>query len=168
LAAALLDAGHAVEVVTTADAPPEARPYPVRWISRARPAPLRHLAVTREIARAARRSDRVYATSMVRRSALGAVLAHRPLVAKLVSDEAFERAARSGRFGGQLEEFTTHEGGACASFLRMTRTAALRRATRVIVPSAYLRDLAVGWGLPFERVAVAPDHAAHPPTLPRP
>ena len=74
LAAALLDAGHAVEVVTTADAPPEARPYPVRWISRARPAPLRHLAVTREIARAARRSDRVYATSMVRRSALGAAV----------------------------------------------------------------------------------------------
>jgi glycosyltransferase involved in cell wall biosynthesis len=165
LAAALLDAGHAVEVVTTADAPPEARPYPVRWISRARPAPLRHLAVTREIARAARRSDRVYATSMVRRSALGAGLAHRPLVAKLVSDEAFERAARSGRFGGTLEEFQTHEGGARARFLRMTRTAALRRATRVIVPSAYLRDLAVGWGLPFERLVVVPNPAPPLPTL---
>src|SRR6185436_2525797 len=95
LAAALLDAGHAVEVVTTADHAPEARPYPVRWISRARSAPLRHLAVAREVARAARRSDRVYATSMVRRSALGAAVARRPLVVKLVSDEAFERAARS-------------------------------------------------------------------------
>jgi glycosyltransferase involved in cell wall biosynthesis len=166
LAAALLDAGHAVEVVTTADHAPEARPYPVRWISRARSAPLRHLAVAREVARAARRSDRVYATSMVRRSALGAAVARRPLVVKLVSDEAFERAARSGGFGGTLEVFQAHQGGARARFLRATRTAALRRATRVIVPSAYLRDLAVGWGLPFDRFVVVPNPAPSLPALP--
>jgi glycosyltransferase involved in cell wall biosynthesis len=166
LAAALLDAGHAVEVVTTADHAPEARPYPVRWISRARSAPLRHLAVAREVARAARRSDRVYATSMVRRSALGAAVARRPLVVKLVSDEAFERAARSGGFGGTLEEFQAHQGGARARFLRATRTAALRRATRVIVPSAYLRDLAVGWGLPLDRFVVVPNPAPSLPALP--
>ena len=37
LAAALLDAGHAVVVVTTADSAPEARAYPVRWIAAGTP-----------------------------------------------------------------------------------------------------------------------------------
>ena len=166
LASALLDAGHAVEVVTTAPTAPEARPYPVRWISRARAAPLRHLAVVRAVARAARRSDRVYATSMIRRAALGAGLARRPLVVKLVSDEAFERAARSGRFGGTLEEFQAQRAGAPVRFLRATRTAALRRAAQVVVPSAYLRDLALGWGVAAERLTVVPNPAPQLPALP--
>jgi len=166
LAAALLDAGHAVEVVTTADSSPDARPYPVRWISRARPMPLRHLAVVRAVARAARHADRVYATSMVRRSAVGAVLARRPLVVKLVSDEAFERAARSDRFDGTLEEFQAFRGGARVRFLRATRNAALRRAARVVVPSAYLRDLAVGWGVDAGRLEVVPNPAPPLPALP--
>ena len=68
----------------------------VRWVSRSRPAPLRHLAVVREVRRAARGADRVYATTMVRRAALGAALARRPLVVKLVADEAFERERRVG------------------------------------------------------------------------
>ena len=166
LAAALLEAGHAVEVVTTADSAPDATPYPVRWVSRARPAPLRHLAVVRAVARAARRADAVYATSMVRRSAMGAALSRRPLVVKLVSDEAFERAARSGRFGGTLEEFQTTRAGARVRFLRATRNAALRRAARVIVPSAYLRDMAVGWGVSSERLVVVPNPAPKLPALP--
>ena len=166
LAAALVEAGHAIDVVTTADAAPEARPYPVRWVSRARPAPLRHLAVVRAVAGAAHRAGRVYATSMVRRASLGAALARRPLVVKLVSDEAFERAVRSGRFAGTLEEFQRVQGGARVRLLRATRNAALRRARRVVVPSAYLRDLALGWGVAPERLEVVPNPAPPLPALP--
>jgi glycosyltransferase involved in cell wall biosynthesis len=36
----------------------------------------------------------------------------------------------------------------------------------VIVPSAYLRDLAVGWGLPCERFVVVPNPAPSLPALP--
>jgi glycosyltransferase involved in cell wall biosynthesis len=166
LAAALIEAGHAVEAVTTADAAPEVRPYPVRWVSRARPAPLRHLAVVRAVASAARGADRVYATSMVRRASLGAALARRPLVVKLVSDEAFERAARSGRFAGTLEEFQRVPGGLRVRLLRATRNRALHRAARVVAPSAYLRDLAVGWGVAPERLEVVPNPAPPLPALP--
>ncbi|MCZ7589614.1 MAG: glycosyltransferase family 4 protein [Gaiella sp.] len=159
LAEALLAAGHEVEVVTTAGREPEPRAYPVRWVSRAKPAALRHLAVARQVARAARRADRVYATSMVRRAALGAALARRPLVVKLVADEAYERERRSGRFVGTLEEFQRHPGGPRTRLVRATRTWALRRARRVAVPSAYLRELALGWGLAPERVSVVPNPA---------
>lgn len=166
LAAALLEAGHEVEVVTTADVAPESRPYPVRWVARSRPAPLRHLAVVREVASGARDAHRVYATTMVRRAALGAALARRPLVVKLVADEAFERERRSGRFDGSLEEFQAARGGPRRRLLRTTRTVALRRAELVLVPSAYLRGIALGWGLAPERVRVIPNPAPELPQLP--
>jgi len=166
LAAALLAAGHGVEVVTTADAPPAPRPFPVRWVSRAKRAPLRHLAVVREVARAARSADRVYATTMVRRCALGAALARRPLVVKLVADEAYERERRTGRFDGSLEDFQRLPGGPRVRALRSTRNAALRRARRVVVPSAYLREIALGWGLSADRVTVVPNPAPEVPEHP--
>ena len=166
LAESLLSAGHGVEVVTTAEAPPEARAYRIRWVSRTRPAPLRHLAVVREVARAARGADRVYATSMVRRAALGAAIARRPLVVKLVSDEAFERAARTGRFPGTLEDFQHVSGGLRVRLLRATRNRALRRAAHVVVPSAYLRGLALGWGVAGDRLTVVSNPAPVLPALP--
>jgi hypothetical protein len=100
------------------------------------------------------RVDVVYATSMIRRAALGATLARRPLVVKLVSDEAFERARRSGRFDGTLDAFQ-RAGGARNRFLRSTRDASLRRARHVFCPSAYLRQLALGWGLDEAGVGAA-------------
>jgi glycosyltransferase involved in cell wall biosynthesis len=102
---------------------------------------------------------------MVRRAALGAALARRPLVVKLVSDEAFERARRGGRFVGTLDEFQA-VGGTRTSFLRSTRDAALRRARHVFCPSAYLRGLALGWGLDPQRVSVLPNPAPEVPGLP--
>jgi glycosyltransferase involved in cell wall biosynthesis len=166
LADALRHAGHDVEVVTTADAPPAPRPYRVGWVSRAKPAPLRHLAVVWQVVSAARSADRVYATTMIRRAALGATLARRPLVVKLVADEAYERERRAGRFAGTLEEFQHTAGGLRVRLLQRTRTAALRRARHILVPSAYLRRIALGWGLAPHRVTVVPNPAPELPALP--
>jgi glycosyltransferase involved in cell wall biosynthesis len=166
LATALVDAGHDVEVVTTADSAPAQRPYPVRWVARSRPVPFRQLAVVREVVSAARRADRVYATTMVRRAAVGAALARTSLVVKLVADEAFERERRSGRFDGSLEDFQHMRGGLRRRFLRASRTVALRRARHVLVPSAYLRAIAVRWGLEPSRVTVVPNPAPELPPLP--
>ena len=145
LADFLAERGHAVEVVTTAEADPAPCAYPVQWASRR--SPLRHVRAALLVRQAARRADVVYATSMIRRAALGSRLARRPLVVKLVSDEVFERAARSGRYAGTLDEFQRDAGGVRRRFLRATRTRALRGARHVFCPSAYLRDVALGWGL---------------------
>jgi glycosyltransferase involved in cell wall biosynthesis len=166
LADALVAAGHEVEVVTTADTTPESRGYPVHWVSRTRRAPLRHFAVVRAVLRSARGADRVYATTMIRRAAIAAALARRPLVVKLVADEAYERERRSGRFEGTLEEFQRTRGGARLRLLRSTRNAALRRARRILVPSEYLRRIAVGWNLDATRVSVVPNPAPELPSLP--
>jgi glycosyltransferase involved in cell wall biosynthesis len=73
---------------------------------------------------------------------------------------------RADRFAGTLEEFQRHRGGLRVRLLRATRTAALRRARMVLVPSAYLRDVALGWGLPPERLEVIPNPAPALPPLP--
>ena len=163
LAAFLHERGHGVEVVTTAGSPPAPRDYPVHWASRR--SAVRHARAALLVRRRARSSDVVYATSMIRRAALGAALARRPLVVKLVSDEVFERARRSGRFDGTLDEFQSI-GGARARLLRATRDAALRRARHVFCPSAYLRRHALGWGLDPARVSVLPNPAPEVPPLP--
>ena len=164
LADFLVARGHSVEVVTTAEAEPARRPYPVRWASRR--SRLRHVRAALLVGRAARRADVVYATSMIRRAAIGSRLARRPLVVKLVSDEVFERAARESRYAGTLDEFQQEAGGARMRFLRATRNRALRSARHVFCPSAYLRDVALRWGLQPERVSVLPNPAPEVPVLP--
>ena len=164
LADFLAEHEHAVEVVTTADSEPARRPYPVGWVSRR--SSLRHVRAALLVRRAARRADVVYATSMIRRAAIGSRLARRPLVVKLVSDEVFERAARSGRYVGTLDEFQRVGGGLRTRFLRATHTAALRHARHVFCPSAYLRDVALRWGIDPERLSVLPNPAPEIPPMP--
>ena len=166
LTAFLRDRGHSVEVVTTADATPAPEPFRVEWVSRGLPTGVRHLAVAEKVRSRARGADVVYATSMIGRAALGSAAARRPLVIKLTTDEAYERARRRGLFDGDMDAFQHADGGVRVAALRRARNAALSRAARVICPSAYLRDIAVSWGLPPERGLVVPNPAPDVPELP--
>jgi glycosyltransferase involved in cell wall biosynthesis len=166
LADFLVRRGHGVEVVTTADVPPAPREYPIHWISRRLPRGARHAAVAGFVARHARTSDVVYATSMLGRASLGASVARRPVVVKLVADEAYERARRFGLFDGDVDEFQRFDGGARVRALRRARNAALRRADHLVCPSVYLASLAVLWGVPMERVTVVPNAAPTVPSVP--
>src|SRR5205085_8207072 len=105
VAAFLRSRGHEVEVVTTADRAPSGEDYPVRWVSRARPVGLRHLAALSAIGGRAAASDVVYTTGMFGRSSLAALLARTPFVVKLTADPAYERARRWGLWRGSLETF---------------------------------------------------------------
>jgi len=164
LAEFLHERGHTIEVVTTADAEPAPRAFSVRWVSRR--SAIRHLRCVFLVRRCARRAEIVYATSMIRRAAIGARIARRPLVVKLVSDEVFERAMRSGRYEGTLDAFQRVGGGVRTRFLRATRNTALRSAHHVFSPSDYLRDVALRWGLDPARVSVLPNPAPEVPVLP--
>jgi glycosyltransferase involved in cell wall biosynthesis len=146
--------GHGVEVVTTADSAPAREPYCVEWVSRGLPVGVRHAAVAERVRARARHADVVYSTSMIGRAALGSSAARRPLVIKLTTDEAYERARRRGLFDGDMDAFQHVEGGLRIAALRRSRNLALSRASCVICPSAYLRDMATSWGLPAERSAV--------------
>jgi glycosyltransferase involved in cell wall biosynthesis len=157
VAAYLLSRGHAVVVVTTAAAEPAPQAYPVHWVSRSLPKGVVHLRTAAEVARRARRADVVYTTGMFGRSAAGASLARRPYVVKLTADPAFERARRRGLVGGDVDEFQRAGGDLAVRALRVARDVELRHAAHVFAPSAYLRELAISWGIPAERVSVLPN-----------
>jgi len=166
LAEFLLGRGHSVEVVTTADASPAKQPYEIRWVDRAAPAGLRHARVAAWIRERASHADVVYATSMLGRAVLGSSLARRPVVVKLVADEAYERARRWELFEGDLDAFQRFGGGLRIRLLRQARDRALRRVAHLVCPSGYLAALAVSWGVPRERVTVLPNAAPALPLLP--
>jgi glycosyltransferase involved in cell wall biosynthesis len=158
--------GHQVEVVTTASAAPAKEAYPVRWVSRRLPVGVRHMVGGSLVAQRAAAADVVYTTGMFGRSAGGAKLARTPYVLKLTADPAHERARRRGMSTGNVEEFQREAGDLRIRALRAARDAELRGAAHVICPSAYLRELVVGWGIPAERVEVLPNPMPALPDLP--
>lgn len=158
--------GHEVEVVTTADAPPPKRAYPVRAVPRHHRVGVRHFRGAALVHHRARDADVVYTTGMFGRSAFGASLARTPYVVKLTADPAFERSRRRGLVEGDVDEFQQGGGGPAAALMRFARDVELRHAAHVFTPSAYLRGLAVGWGVAPDRVSVLPNPAPALPALP--
>ena len=155
----LYQRGHDVEVVTTADAPPAQRAYPVRAVPRHHRVGVRHYRGAALVHHRAREADVVYTTGMFGRSALGSGLARKPYVIKLTADPAFERSRRRGLVEGDVDDFQSRRGGVAVSLLRFARDIELRHAAHVFTPSAYLRELAVAWGVSPERVSVLPNPA---------
>jgi glycosyltransferase involved in cell wall biosynthesis len=78
-----------------------------------------------------------------------------------VSDPAYERAWRYGLFAGSLEEFQEAR-GAKVGLLKRLRSASLRRARRIVVPSRYLADIAAAWELDPARIEVLVNPAPPP------
>ena len=161
----LRDRGHDVRVVTMADHPPTERPVPVTTISRRRPFVVRYPLVASRSARLARRADVLYATATYAAAAAASVAARRPLVAKLVSDPAYERARRYRLFEGTLEAFQDDERRAVRA-LKALRTASLGRARRIVVPSRYLAEIAKRWRIDGGRIEVLANPAPPPSELP--
>ena len=164
VAAFLRERGHEVEVVITADAEPAPEAYPVHWVRRSLPPGARHVETVRLLASEARRADVVYTTGMLGRSSLGSLLGRTPFVTKLTADPAYERARRWGLTSGSLEAFQRRP-PASSLPLRLARDLDVRRAAHVVTPSAYLRDLAVGWGVGADRVSLLPNPAPPLPEL---
>jgi glycosyltransferase involved in cell wall biosynthesis len=153
----LREKGHRVEVVVTADRQPATQPYPVAAVSRRLPRGVRHARAVAVVAERARHADVVYSTGMFVRSTAGATLARAPIVLKLTSDPAFERARRAGIVDGEVTAFQDGTGGLVAAGLRSFRNVAVRHAAHVVCPSVFLRDLVLQWGVPPERVTVLPN-----------
>ncbi len=163
VAAFLRERGHDVDVLVTAPRAPTPQQYDVHWISRTLPKGVIHVRTGLEISRHAAHANVVYTTGMFGRSAAGSTLARAPYVIKLTADPAFERARRRGMVDGNVDAFQHADVGPAVRLLRLARDAELKHASHVFTPSAYLRDLAVGWGVAPQRVSVLPNPT---PTLP--
>ena len=135
------------------DGEPTVRPCEVEVVSRKLPFPVRYGLVALRAARDARRLGRRLRDGDLCRCGAAAAAARRPLVAKLVSDPAYERAQRYRLFGGTLEEFQRARSRP-VRLLQRLRNAALGRAVTIVVPSAFQGKIAAGWGLDPSRIHV--------------
>lgn len=158
VASYLLAHGHRPRALVTANTPPPPEAYPVEWVDRNAAPGIRHLHALARVVELARFADVVYTTGMFGRSGTASILARRPYVVKLTADPAFERSRRRGLTGASLAEFQKESTVATLPF-RLVRDAVARHAAHIVTPSAYLRELAIGWGAAPDRVTVLPNPA---------
>jgi glycosyltransferase involved in cell wall biosynthesis len=146
LAEDLRDRGHSVEVITLGSATRTLRRpgivrYPRWW-----PWPLRMAAVASWLIRRRQSYDLIYATGLHVDAAIGAVSARRPLVAKVVGDQVWERARRLSLTSATFDQFERQRSRSVrVRVMRAARNWSLRRARAVTVPSRYLCGVVERW-----------------------
>jgi glycosyltransferase involved in cell wall biosynthesis len=152
--------GHQVRAVTGAGADgPEPGGFPVTAWRRDRPRLVRMAAGALSVAAAARWPDVVYSSGLYYKSVLAATINRVPVVMKLTTDPAFERSRSLGLFRGEIAAFQQPQAAPAIRYLKLIRTTMFSRAARIVIPSRYLADIALGWGMPPDRLTVVPNPA---------
>ncbi len=173
LAPALQQRGWQVSVVTYGDGPTE-YPYPVHRVSRRHPLLIRYWLYMVTVYQQAAVADLVYIQGPVSEGLpgmLGAWLAGKKFVLKVVGDYAWEQArVQSGDARG-IDEFQAtprQDRGRVRVWRRIERWVA-RRAQLVITPSRYLEGIVAGWGVEQQRrrVILNAFHRPHVSAAPR-
>lgn len=120
---------------------------------------VRHITFAWKLLKEARRADAIYALDSI---SVGlpawvvSVLTRKPFLVRLGGDYAWEQGAQ--RFGvtQNLDEYTQNPSHVPlpVKFLASIQTFVVRRARKVIAPSAYLKGVISSWGVPEEKIAV--------------
>ena len=180
MARALASSGqHQVQVVAygEADSMDEQDGYPVERIGRGRDVLTRYWNYFVAVVRRAQSSDVVYLQGPVSEGlpgTLAALLVAKPTVMKIVGDYAWEMFMQSAsvmadeketpavgahrmRPDGHaelLDEFLTRHHKGKIWWLKKIERLTAKRAKQIIVPSQYLKDVVVKWGVSPDRITV--------------
>jgi glycosyltransferase involved in cell wall biosynthesis len=151
--------GHQVTVVTYSIAPGRAEDpaYPFRVVRvSAEPPRWRRLPRTLSaILSYGRDVDVIYANGLVTETALANCVLHKPIVAKVVGDLAWERCRDKGWISDDIDTFQTRRYSWKVELMRWRRSWSYRRMDSIVVPSEYLKwMLTQHWGLSDSRVQV--------------
>lgn len=138
-------------VLTYGDDSTHDYPYPVQRIAR-RPLPIRLYDYHRAARRMATQADLIYAHTTDLPVPWGTV----PRLIKIVGDPAWERAIRKGWIAPtrDIDAFQTGHDSWLAEYQKRVRARQVRAFDGVIVPSHYLKQMVVAWGVPDARVHV--------------
>lgn len=140
------------------------RVVPFRAV-RGLPKIVRHMAYACKVAAAARGSDAVYAQDPVS-TGLPALLAARvtgkKLLLKVVGDYAWEQYRQRGAEDISLEDFQNARFDVMTEMRRWIERYTAHAATRIIVPSAYLKGIIAQWGVSERDITVVYNACALP------
>jgi len=147
LCTALVEQGHAVEVVTYSDGRGRRSDWPFRVTRIPRRSRTRRAHAVLQIARLAARSDVLLVAGLVEATTIANAVARRPCAVRVVGDTAWERARNRGLTTQEFTAFQRAEHSGPIPRWQRVRTRCLRRARAVIVPSEFLRTVVAGWGV---------------------
>lgn len=132
---------------------------------------VRHYMYYRRVCEALRSADMVLALDPVSvgiPSALAARRMGKPFVVKIVGDYAWEQGVQ--RFGvtQNLDEFVkTKQRNLFVCILQKLQLRVAKAATRVLVPSDYLKDVVTQWGIPEGNIVVINNAIRIPENIPQ-
>ncbi|MAG35370.1 MAG: hypothetical protein CL878_03855, partial [Dehalococcoidia bacterium] len=109
------------------------------------------------VLRVARRADVLYVNGLAGPEMAAIVagrLLGRPVVLKIVGDNAWELALRRGWTIAGIDEFQRLQVSPQVQLVRGLVRRFARLATKLIVPSDYLKHLVIGWGVSPDNVVV--------------
>lgn len=144
--------GHTVRVLAFGDDPVAGYPYPVQRISRYRGYLRRNLDYALASRRAIPQADLIYINSVG--LPIWPSARTRPRVLKIVGDLAWERAVRRRWIAPDtdIDLFQRRRYDWRVEWFKAQHAREVRSMDRVIVPSRYLRDMVLGWGVQPRRV----------------
>lgn len=119
---------------------------------------IRHYVYYRRVLKAVRSADTILALDPVS-VGLPAMYAakklKKPFVVKIVGDYAWEQGQQRFGITQNLDEFVNTENVPfTVRLLRRIQTRVARSATRIIVPSEYLKGIVAAWGIPPEKIEI--------------
>ncbi len=159
IAKALTERGHTVTVLTTSE-PEHLRwddsihPFPVIRMNRRQKIWKRLPNYVAQILRYGRTADVIYTNGIYFETAIANKFLRKPLVMKIVGDEAWERSVRKGWTKDRFEDFQHNRQSWQAELFKRLRSWYVKQADKVIVPSRYLARWVARWGIPEERIVV--------------
>ena len=171
LAKALAARGDDVRVVTYSDRPTSQegdQPFRLTRVSRDDVLPVRYLRYFQAIQRQSRASKGLYLLDAVGVGLPAAMASWRlgkPIVLRVVADFAWELAQLNGH-RDSFEVFQEKRHGLLLETVRAVQERVAKRAERVIVPSRYMRDTLIRWGIEASRLTVIPNATDPAPISP--
>jgi glycosyltransferase involved in cell wall biosynthesis len=151
----LLSHGHQVKVITLTDAKLRNGEfqYPVKFIKRSLPRPVRMILTTLQIIKSSIRSDVIFSNGLYEETGIAIRLTRTPTLGKIVGDPVWERVRNSGKTALTIDSFNNEvTGGIQRKLLRF----ALNGFSGIITPSQQLADFVKNWGI-SKPVSVIPN-----------
>jgi glycosyltransferase involved in cell wall biosynthesis len=151
----LLSHGHQVKVITLTDAKRRNGEfqYPVKFIKRSLPRPVRMILTTLQIIKSSIRSDVIFSNGLYEETGIAIRLTRTPTLGKIVGDPVWERVRNSGKTALTIDSFNNEvTGGIQRKLLRF----ALNGFSGIITPSQQLADFVKNWGI-SKPVSVIPN-----------
>jgi glycosyltransferase involved in cell wall biosynthesis len=154
-AVALHNEGSGVQILTLSDHKPVplGPGIPVHVVPRSWWRPVRGLSLWVTAAKLARQTDIILACGLFGISAFVARVTRRPLVMRVVGDDAWERSQNRQLSRDDFVSFQRRRQSWRVEILKFLRSWAARTADAVIVPSEFLANVARSWGVPEDRIS---------------